>query len=155
MTTSHAVQFAGPAGAPRVLAAKIGAVATAVAVGVALFGTYVGNSDSSQRSAGPALVGIAVAIGLVVFCGLAPQAIGAARAAGQNGQRWSAALAVASVLSLAVFWTGAPVILGAAAALSGSELPEATRTRQIARGVGLAVAALTIAWTILQSTVMS
>jgi hypothetical protein len=59
------------------------------------------------------------------------------------------------VLSLAAFWTGAPVILGAAAALTASALPSASRTRNVTRGVGIAVAALTIVWTILQSTVMS
>ena len=155
MTQAVRTQFGGLAGDPRVLAVRTGLVATALAVGVVLFGTYVNNSDSSQKSGGPALVGIAVAVGLVVFGLLVPRAIRAARGVEDNGQRWPIGLTIASVLSLAAFWTGAPVVLGAAAALAGSALPEVSRARRVTLGIGVAVAALTIVWTILSTTVMS
>jgi hypothetical protein len=150
MAMAQAVRITG---SPRALATKVGLLATLLAVGVVVIGTYV-DGKSHQTSEAPAVIGVAVAVGLIVFGGLVPQAIRAAGSGAEAARRWSIGLAAAGVLSLGAFWTGAPVVLGCAAALVASVSPVATRPRPVV-AIGVATAIVTIVWTILSSTVFS
>jgi hypothetical protein len=79
------------------------------AIIIVLGNTNVDHSAGENGGLGPALVTAAgcLVLAAVLFAGVLPR---------YNGTRTQVVLAVLSVLSLAVFWSGAPAVFGAAAA---------------------------------------
>jgi hypothetical protein len=71
-------------------------------------------------------------LAVVLFAGVLPRS---------NGTRTQVTLAVLSVLSLAVFWSGAPAVLGAAAA-AAARRPSGRFA--VAAWVGMTAAALAV-----------
>ena len=121
---------------PGVVAA-VGAAALVVAGGLVAYGAYGDpSSKADQRSAVPFLIGVSVVLAAVVFGVLVPKGLQALREAAPHASRWPLAHGIVGVLLIVVFWSGAPVILGAAALLLGSE----ARRDASDRGVSTATA---------------
>jgi hypothetical protein len=120
------------------------------------YGTY-GDSQasSSQKSAVPELLVFAVVAAGIVYGLLAPIAQRSVARQTASARRWAIGLAVASVLSLAIFWSGLPLILGGAAALVGhegrSQSPGA-RAFGVAWWLGLGAAILAVIVTVVGNT---
>jgi len=93
---------------------------------------------------------------VLVFGVLAPLALRAVESGSAAGRRWAVALSVISVLSLVVFWSGLPLLVGSAGALAGKAGREqAGRSRAFswAWGLGLFAAAASIVVTVLGNTI--
>jgi hypothetical protein len=114
---THGAGFAG-----RARAARIGAGVAVLAMALVTYGAY-GDSQasSSQKSAVPVLLGFVAVAAAIVYGLLAPLAQRAVAHRAPGARRWAVGLAVVSVLSLAIFWSGLPLIFGGAAALVGHE----------------------------------
>lgn len=138
-------------GSVRVRAAGVGALATALAIGVVVYGTYGdASADSQQKSAVPFLIGVVVVLSAVVFGLLVPWAARAARTRDAHAlDRWGLALGGAAVVSMVVFWTGIPVVLGTAAAASAST--RRGRASTVAIVLGAVAATVTVLWTVVNS----
>jgi protein-S-isoprenylcysteine O-methyltransferase Ste14 len=83
-----------------------------------VYGVY-GDPDvatNGQESSMPFLIAFALAGAVVVFGVLAPRAL----RPGANTGRWGLGFSLAGLLSVFAFWSGLPVILGAAGILAGS-----------------------------------
>jgi len=96
--------------------------------------TNVDHAAGENGGLAPALVTGAgcLVLAAVLFAGVLPR---------YNGTRTQIVLAVLSVLSLAVFWSGAPAVFGAAAAASGRR---PTGSFSVAGWVGIAAALLAV-----------
>jgi hypothetical protein len=110
--------------------------AVAGLVGAAIV-IVLGNTDVSageNGGLGPALVTGAgcLVLAAVLFAGVLPRS---------SGPRTQVVLAVLSVLSLAVFWSGAPAVFGAAAA-AAARRPSGSLA--VAGWVGIAAAMLAV-----------
>ena len=104
----------------RARAARVGAVVAILGMALVVYGAYGdGQANSSQKSAVPFLVVIVAVATIVMFGLLAPMALRAVSSRSTSGRRWAIGLTVVSVLGLAVFWSGLPLIAGGAAALVG------------------------------------
>jgi hypothetical protein len=137
----------------RAQAARVGAVATVLALALVVYGTYGDpKAPSSQKSGMPSILVIAVVLGIVVFGFLAPRALRAVDVAGAAGRRWAVGLTTVAVVGLVVFWTGLPLIVGSAAALvgrAGRESRRPSRAFSVAWVLGLVAAGASILVTIL------
>ncbi|HEX7122809.1 MAG TPA: hypothetical protein VF178_10605 [Gemmatimonadaceae bacterium] len=151
LDTTHRSGFAG-----RARAARIGAGVALLAMALVAYGAY-GDSQasSSQRSAVPVLLIFVVVAAAIVYGLLAPLAQRSVVRQTPAARRWAISLAVASVLSLAIFWSGLPLILGGAAALVGyegrSQSPGA-RAFGAAWWLGLGAGALAVIVTVVGNT---
>jgi hypothetical protein len=117
LDTTHGGGFAG-----RARAARIGAGVSLLAMAQVVYGAYGdSHASSSQKSAVPVLLVFAVVAAGIVYGLLAPLAQRSVARQTATARRWAIGLAVASVLSLAIFWSGLPLILGGAAALVSHE----------------------------------
>lgn len=117
LDSTHGARFAG-----RARAARIGVGVAVLAMALVVYGAY-GDSQasSSQKSGVPILLAfVAVAAG-VVYGLLAPLAQRSVARKAPAARRWAVGLSVVSVLSLVIFWSGLPLIIGGAAALVGNE----------------------------------
>jgi hypothetical protein len=133
----------------------IAVTAGTVALALMLIGTYLDTPYKAKGSGewglstqdlnqvpllvGFAIVGVAVVFGVVVARGL--------RTAPQRTARRSLIVAGVGVVSIAVFWTGLPVVLAAAATLA------LDARRRLGRLSGTAIAALALAALITVSAV--
>ena len=148
----------GAAGVPgRARAARVGAGVAVLAMALVVYGAY-GDSkaDDSQRSAVPVLLVVAAALAAVVYGWLAPVAQRAVARDSVAGRRWAIVLSAVSVLLLAVFWTGGPLIVGGAAAIVGHDgrsRSRGSRAFAAAWWLGLFAAAASVSVTILGNTV--
>jgi hypothetical protein len=117
MDTTHGAGFAG-----RARAARIGVGVAVLAMAMVVYGAY-GDSQasSSQKSGVPFLLAIVAVAAAVVYGLLAPLAQQSVARQAPAARRWAVGLSVVSVLSLAIFWSGLPLIFGGAAALVGHE----------------------------------
>lgn len=155
---SQAVMGSGEAGlAGRARAARIGAGVTVLAMALVVYGTY-GDSqaDSSQKSAVPFLLVAVAVLGVIVYGLLAPLALRSVTRQTASAGRWAVGLGAVAVLSLVVFWTGLPLIVGGAAAYLGYEgrsVSPRSGTVRAAWWLGLVAGGLAIAVTILGNTV--
>jgi hypothetical protein len=116
--------------------AAAGLVGAAVII---VFGnTGVDHAKGENGGLGPALATavFCVLLAAVLFLGVLPR---------YDGTRTQVTLAVLTVLSLVVFWSGAPAVLGAATA-SISRRPSGSFT--VAGWVGIVAAALAVVWTV-------
>jgi hypothetical protein len=95
-----------------------GVASAAVALAVVVVGVYgdPGHVDAEQEASLPFLVAIVLATTAIVFGLLAPLALNS-RA---NTARWALGFSLAGLLSVVAFWSGLPVVLGAAGVLVGS-----------------------------------
>jgi len=142
--------------AGRARAARIGAGVALLAMALVTYGAY-GDSQasSSQKSAVPELLVFAVVAAGIVYGLLAPLAQRSVAGQRAAARRWAIGLAVASVLSLAIFWSGLPLILGGAAALVGHEGRSqftGARAFRAAWWIGLGAGALAVIVTIVGNT---
>jgi hypothetical protein len=136
----------------RARAARVGAVATVLAVALIVYGTY-GDSQASdsQKSGMPFVLAMALVAAVVTFGVLAPLALRAVAAGAAGGRRWALGLTAVSVLGLAVFWSGLPLITGTAAALVGraaKETAQESKAFSVARVFGLVAAGASILVTV-------
>jgi hypothetical protein len=117
-----------------------------------VYGAYGdSHASSSQKSAVPFLLVIVAVAATVVYGLLTPLALRSVAGQGPAGRRWAVGLSVASVLSLAIFWSGLPLILGGASALVGYEGrsgSQDSRAFGVAWWLGLAAAALEVIVTV-------
>jgi len=143
--------------AQRSRCARIGAGAAALAMAVVVYGTYGdSHASSSQKSGMPFLLVVVAVLAAVVYGFVAPTALRAVANGSTSARRWAVGLAIVSVLSLAVFWSGLPILVGGAAALvghSGRSLPRSSRAYAAAWWIGLSAASLSVVVTILGNTV--
>jgi hypothetical protein len=141
----------------RARAARIGAGVAVLAMALVVYGTY-GDSQasSSQKSALPFLLIIDAVIAAIVYGLLAPIADRAVSTGAPVARRWAVGFTVASVVSLAVFWSGLPLLLGGATALvghSGRSVAPGSRTFGAAWWLGWVAAAVAVVVTVLGNTV--
>jgi hypothetical protein len=103
-------------GMARVLA--VGALGMAAAIGLTAYGTFAG-ADRATESAYWIVVGISAAVAVLVFGLIVPRAL----RDGDAGRRARTGLitSLIALLSVAVFWSGLPPILGSAGILLGHE----------------------------------
>jgi hypothetical protein len=129
----------------RARAARVGVVAAVLAMALVVYGTY-GDSQApdSQKSGMPFVLVMAAVAAIVTFGVLAPRALRAVDAGTAGGRRWAVGLAVVSVLGLAVFWSGLPLIAGSA----GVESAQRSRAFSAARVLGLFAAGTSILVTV-------
>ena len=140
----------------RARSARVGGVVAILAMALVVYGTY-GDSQASdsQKSGMPSVLVGVVVVAALVFGVLAPMALRAVEAHRETGRRWAIGLAVASVLSLVVFWSGLPLLLGSAAALvakAGRGSAGGSKAWSWTWGLGLFAAGASIAVTILGNT---
>jgi hypothetical protein len=113
--------------------ARIGVAVAIAASGLAGYAAYGDpHANSSQRSAVPVLVGIAIVVSAAFFGLLVPRLVNAIRAASPRAARGATVCGVAALVSTVAFWSGVPLVLGVAAALLGAD------GRQVARAGGMA-----------------
>lgn len=137
----------------RARAARVGAVATVLAMALIVYGTY-GDSKApdSQKSGMPSVLVLAAVVSIITFGVLVPLALRAVEAGDASGRRWATGLTIVSILGLGVFWSGLPLIAGSAAALvgrAGTESGQGARAFSLARVLGLVAAGASILVTIL------
>jgi hypothetical protein len=140
----------------RARAARVGAVVAILTMALVYYGAYGdAKASSSQKSGVPFLVIIVAVLAAIIYGLLTPIALRRAEAPAASGSRWAVGMAVVSFLSLAVFWTGLPVVLGPAAAMVGRTGRDATggsKAYSIAWGLGLFAAVAAVAVTIIGNT---
>lgn len=141
----------------RARSARVGGVATILALALVVYGTYGdAQASDSQKSGMPFVLALVVVAGVIVFGVLAPLAVRAAESGRAAGPRWAVTLSVVAILSLVVFWSGLPLLLGGAGALAaraGREHTSGSRAFSWAWGLGLFAAVAAIAVTILGNTI--
>lgn len=150
-TTVEAVRIGG--NGYRARAARVGAVATVLAMALIVYGTY-GDSKApdSQKSGMPSVLVMAAVVSIIMFGVLVPLALRAVGVGGPGGRRWAICLTIVSVLGLGVFWSGLPLIAGSAAALVGRvgmESGVGAKMFSTARVLGLVAAGASILVTVL------
>lgn len=137
----------------RARSARVGGVVALPTLALVVYGVYGDRqASSSQKSAVPFEIIIVVVASAIVYALLAPLALRAVEARTAAGPRWALGLAVVSFLSLAVFWSGLPLIIGGAAALvgrAGREAAGRSKVFSIAFGLGLVAAVGCVAVTII------
>lgn len=117
LDSAHGARFAG-----RARAARIGVGVAVLAMALVVYGAYGDSQASSaQKSGVPFLLAIVAVAAAVVYGLLAPRAQRSVARRAPGARRWAVGLSVVSVLSLAIFWSGLPLIVGGAAALVGYE----------------------------------
>lgn len=107
--------------AERIRSLRWGVPAMAFAAGLAAFSVYENHGGTSaadqhsQESALPIIIGVTVVLGALAFGLVAPRLMRSARTSG-----WALGFAIAAIVTLAVYWSGLPVVFGAAALLMGT-----------------------------------
>lgn len=158
---------AGPmkgTGSVRGLAVKAGVAAAAAGAALAVYGAYGDpHPEASQESVVPFLVAAVVLVSVIVFGLLVPRALRAAREGNARAAWWGLTASVtALVLAPVAFWSGIPLVVGAAGLFLGADGRRWASARGApAKGytaalvIGLIVVAGSIAWTVLGNTVLS
>lgn len=142
-------ELAYSTGAARGSAARWG-VAVAILVAAAnVYGVY-GDSKApaSQRDSLPVVIAIGMVVTAVVFGLLVPAGLRAIEQRSSSAPKWALGHAIVAVLSIVLFWSGLPLILGSAAALIGTHglrLDTTNKQMAIARGLGVFAAVASIA----------
>lgn len=121
-----------PLASNRLRAAGVGAVVAAAAAGLVTYAAYGdSNAPQHQKDAVPSIIVIAVVVAALVFGALVPKAL---RALEENGARrhlWALIPAIIGVIATVAFWSGVPLVIGAAAFMLGTT----GRREAIARGM--------------------
>lgn len=141
----------------RARAARVGALVGVLAMALVVYGTYGDpQAPDSQKSAVPGILVAVAVVAIVMFAVLAPLALRAVEAGTAGGRRWAIALATVSVLGLAIFWSGLPLIAGGAAALvgrTGRQGAQSSRAYSTAWVLGLFAAVVSILVTVVGNVV--
>ncbi|HUZ28670.1 MAG TPA: hypothetical protein VMU90_05480 [Solirubrobacteraceae bacterium] len=104
------------------MTAWVALAAIAAAAGLAAYAAYGDPHPKANQQAGvPFLIVVSVVVGVAVFAGLVPKGLRAIRAAAPSAPRWAVGFGAVAVVSCAAFWSGVPIVIGAAAALLGIE----------------------------------
>lgn len=140
----------------RAMAARVGGVVTILALALVVYGTYGDpQASDSQKSGMPSVLLGVVVVAAIVFGLLAPIALRAVEEGRDAGRRWALGLGIVSVVSLVVFWSGLPLLVGGAGALVGKVGREQTggsRAFSWAWGLGLFAVIASIAITVVGNT---
>ena len=140
----------------RARSARVGGVMTILAMALVVYGTYGDSKASDSQKSGMPFVLVMVAVAAVIVFGLlAPRALRAVEDGRATGTRWALGLGIASVVSLVVFWSGLPLLLGSAGALvakAGREHTGGSRAFSWTWGLGLFATAAAIVVTVLGNT---
>jgi hypothetical protein len=113
-------------------------VSAAVAAAIIVYGAYGDpHPKSNQEDAVPVLIVAALIASAVVFGAIVPLAMRSQR----QLSLWSIGFAVVGLVSIVAFWSGAPVLLGVAAVLTGYRARE-----QAAAGASLSRAGNVGVW---------
>lgn len=118
-------------------ASAVVAAAVVAAIGVYADQTLTSTQQAYQEAALPWVIAVAVVVGGLLFGLAVPRLL---RSRSMSG--WALAFGLVGILTLAAYWSGLPVVFGAAALLAG------TTARRLARVDGgtarLATAATTV-----------
>ena len=118
---------------------KVAAMALAGAIALTAFGTFVGEQREDQTDGYWLLAVFLIVVTLLVF-GLVVRQSTQTQIEGNSPALSGLITSISGVLTIAAFWSGLPVILGAAGALLGAEGRQ--RALQGAGRAGMAQAAL-------------
>jgi hypothetical protein len=145
-------------------ATELGIAAYVVAAAVVVYGTYGDpHPKANQKSGVPFELVIGAIAAAVVFGALVPRALRAIREERAGSARWALTHSiVALVLAPVAFWSGLPVVLGAAGAWLGRRTAEQratagspTRTATAAVTIGTIAVVVTILMAVLGNSVLS
>ena len=144
-------------------AARIGVAVAIAASGLTVYAAYGdSHAGSSQRSAVPVLVGIVLVVAAAVFGLLVPRLLNAIRNVSPRAARGATVCGVAAFVSMVAFWSGVPLVLGAAAALLGADGRRAVRASGMASRpytatliLGVIAVVGSVAMTVLGNTVLA
>lgn len=133
----------GPA---RGIAAKWGLAVAAATAAYDVYGVFGdGKAPAHQRDGLPFVIAVGLVVVAIVFGLLVPAGLRAIDRRADSSSKWALGHAIAAVVSIVVFWSGLPLILGSAAVvlgLAGHRSELAAKQVSIARGLGVfAVAA--------------
>ena len=126
-----------------------GRVATAMAVGLvlALIVVVVGNTNLSDGESGGLWPGIVTGVGCAVLAAVLYWLV---RDRWQGSVRATLVLGIVTVLTLAVFWSGAPLVVAGATWAAADGAPDKNRTVLTARVLSAVAAALALVVTFAQ-----
>jgi hypothetical protein len=122
------------------------AVASGLAgIGLVIYGAYGDpHAAHNQRSAVPFISAILVVAAAAVFA-LCARALRSVDSNQPTAGKWLGGFTAATVLSVAVFWTGLPLVLGTASGLLGLSGREEPTTVRRASTIALSVAGVIMA----------
>lgn len=136
----------------RALVAKSATAAAAAAAALVVVGSY---GNDKQWSAVPFLIGLAVVVSALDFGLIVPRALHAIETGASSARRWTVGHGVVTVLLLAVFWSGAELVVGTAAillAVVGRRRGAATeRVCRATMWVAATAMTLSVVWTLLNA----
>ena len=145
-------------------AIEVGIAAFVAAAALAVYGAYGDrHPKADQKSAVPAVVVAGAIVAAIVFGALVPRALRAIREERARSARWALGHSiVALVLTPLAFWSGLPIILGAAGLWLGRRTAEQregagspTRPATAAVVIGTLAIGLTVLVSVLGNTVLS
>lgn len=145
-------------------AIEVGIGAFVAAAALAVYAAYGDpHPKANQKSGVPALVVAGAIVAAIVFGALVPRALRAIREERARSARWALGHSiVALVLTPLAFWSGLPIILGAAGLWLGRRTAEQregagspTRPATTAVVIGTLAIGLTMLLTVLGNTVLS
>lgn len=128
-----------------------GAAAFAAAAFVIIYGTYGDPSPkSSQKDAVPLLIGVGLIFGAVLFAAAVPLILRKA----DHPERWALGMSALGIVSLAAFWSGAPILLGAAGLFLAGEARPRSRATTVAFALGSLAALAPVVVTVLVNAIL-
>lgn len=142
----------------RLVSAGIGLLAMGVASGLIWYGAYGGSHpQKNQEDAVPFLIVTAAVAAVVVFGLVVPLALRSVRERRSRGTTWALVLAIVATLTIIAFWSGAPVLIGAAGLLvawEGRSMAVAAGARLRLFNVCLSLSAIAIAIPVIWTTIL-
>jgi hypothetical protein len=139
---------------PRMTAAKWGAGVALLTAAYDVYGVYGGTvtTPQNQKDGLPFVIAIALVLTALVFGLLVPAGLRSVDSHSAGAAKWMLGLGIAAFVSLVAFWSGAPIILGAAAiAVAGAGIRHSGGSAKVAIGLGGFAAGLSIVWTVVSS----
>ena len=147
---------------PRLVSAGLGLLMLGAASALAWYAAYGDqHPKQDQKDAVPSIIVMAAIAAVVVFGVLVPMALRSVRERRDRATTWALALGVAAFLTIVAFWSGIPLIVGAAGAWvawEGRDLAvrRSAPTKAYTTGLtlsGIAVV-LPVVWVVLNNTVV-
>jgi hypothetical protein len=118
-------------------------VASAALITFAAYGDP--HAENGQEAAVPFLIAISCVTVAIAFALLVPRMVDSV-----SGRRWALGVGLAAIATPIVFWSGAPLALGVAAAVGGR-----TAGSRAAVVLGVIAVAASVAMTVLGNTVLT
>lgn len=139
-------------GPVRSAAAKWGLGVAAVTAAYDVYGVFGDDTaPASQRDALPFMIAMGLVVVAIVFGLLVPAGLRAIDQRAASASRWALGHAIAAMVSIVVFWSGLPLILGTAAVVlgvAGGRSEPTGKKMSISRGMGVFAAAAALIITI-------